>query len=142
MTDSQSIPLPPVDMSTLTTSSKPTLCMASSSLQHRTLACDSSANANADSTRKISHQTHCSDSHPKSASIRGGPTWTTSIPSDAYQGVPPSFTSRYPGSSLTADEDEREEKGLEEVGGFVPRNQVFGGESSGKGGVGAGGRKT
>jgi hypothetical protein len=28
---------------------------------------------------------------------------------------------------LTADEDEREEKGLEEVGGFVPRNQVFGG---------------
>lgn len=70
-------------------------------------------------------------------SVRG-PTWTTSIPSDAYQGVPPSFTSRHPGSSLTADEDEREEKGLEEVGGFVPRNQVFGREfwrgSRGEGG--------
>jgi hypothetical protein len=35
-------------MSTLATSSKPTLCIASSSLQHKTLACSINANASAD----------------------------------------------------------------------------------------------
>lgn len=56
--DSRSIPLPLVDMSTLTTSSKPTLCMASSSLQHKTLACGTNTNVdvNADS-EEIYHAT-------------------------------------------------------------------------------------
>jgi hypothetical protein len=58
--DSRSIPLPPVDMSTLTTSSKPTLCMASSSLQHKTLACSTNANADANAdadSHEIYHAT-------------------------------------------------------------------------------------
>jgi hypothetical protein len=50
-------------MSTLTTSSKPTLCIASSSLQHKTLACSTDANANAnadaDSEDVPRHSTSC-----------------------------------------------------------------------------------
>jgi hypothetical protein len=66
--DSRSIPLPPVDMSTLTTSSKPTLCMASSSLQHKTLACSTNANANADSRNSPRYNTsECDISKLKSA---------------------------------------------------------------------------